>query len=366
MAEKYKYTIKYAQMSVWTNLAFALGKLIIGLFALSFFLCVNAMYNVGVALAKYTAVRTHKTLMAQPMSRKKAHTLIYKCYLYMGLIVLISSIAYMVGSVRLFLGEDNTQYNLIVAISIAAFTFTELTIAIIGAIRTRKINRPIVEAVKFTNFSSSLISLVLTQTALLSMNGTDMSTYNGIASMVFGSLAGLIGLYMIFHSYNMLAGNYYKILIKLSNNALKRFGFVAVRYIREINTLYVTDLTDENKKYFKKLNANLRDEFRLEKNVDTQSTSVIENNEKVDKENQKCTRNDTVIKDNESNLGDYTSNIENVEMKENENLMFILKPSFVRYSKKEIEEATPEQRFQMAKNLINSRYHFKIEYKDNY
>jgi hypothetical protein len=61
------------------------------------------------------------------------------------------------------------KYSDIVAIAIAAFTFTEIGVSVHGIVTTRKNREPIMEAVKLTNFSTSLISLVLTEAALMSL-----------------------------------------------------------------------------------------------------------------------------------------------------------------------------------------------------
>ena len=55
------------------------------------------------------------------------------------------------------------------------------------------------EILKYINLSTSLISLSLTQTAILSftMKGQDMSNWNGIGGIVIGSLVCIIGMYMV-------------------------------------------------------------------------------------------------------------------------------------------------------------------------
>jgi len=84
---------------------------------------------------------------------------------------------------------------MIVAIIIAAVTFTDIIIAIIGIIKSNKEEKNI----KLVFLATSLISLTLTQTAILSFTnkGSDMSKYNGMCGMLFGLVAIVIGIIIL-------------------------------------------------------------------------------------------------------------------------------------------------------------------------
>lgn len=59
-----------------------------------------------------------------------------------------------------------------------------------------------------TNLASALISLVLTQTALLSLSEGNHSFYNGLCGIIFGSLAACVGLSMIIRMRLIEKGKY--------------------------------------------------------------------------------------------------------------------------------------------------------------
>lgn len=86
-----------------------------------------------------------------------------------------------------------------VALLIATVTFTDITIATIGIVKAKKKNDLETEMIKYTNLATALISLSLTQSAILSFTNEnqDMSMWNGIGGIVMGSLACIIGVYMI-------------------------------------------------------------------------------------------------------------------------------------------------------------------------
>ncbi|OMD55328.1 hypothetical protein BSK51_04570 [Paenibacillus odorifer] len=80
--------------------------------------------------------------------------------------------------------NENQTYSMHVALAITCMTFVEIVMAVHGAIvMMRKGKAPAVSAIKLSNLAASLISLVLTQTAILSFTHQgDMSYYNGLAA----------------------------------------------------------------------------------------------------------------------------------------------------------------------------------------
>ncbi|WP_440119324.1 hypothetical protein [Paenibacillus sp. QZ-Y1] len=191
--------IYFAKLSVPLNVLIAVGKILLGIFSLSFFLCINAFYNIGIAVAKYYAAKAHEDLNQGHFSPDEISKKQYAAYHFIGNIVLASSMVYIIYcSKLLFVAGNITHYPRYIAFIIAAVTFTEIAISLGGAVMARRNNEPVIEAIKLTNFSSSLISLSLTQTAIMSFSYKgDPTFYNGLSGIIFGALAALIGLYMI-------------------------------------------------------------------------------------------------------------------------------------------------------------------------
>ena len=81
-----------------------------------------------------------------------------------------------------------------VGILIAAITFTEIGIAIYGIIKNKNSLKAKIE--KQLNLCSAIISLSLTQQALMSFNnpGKDISLFVGIGGIVFSSITIIIGI----------------------------------------------------------------------------------------------------------------------------------------------------------------------------
>jgi hypothetical protein len=172
----------------------AIGKLVMGIMSLSLFTCVNALYSFGMIGAKII------TLTGIRKAQDKRE--LYQYYFWAGAVLIVSSLLYIIYSIRLFFSPITSSFHMYVAIGIAAVTFTEIVVNVRGVLITRKNHTILINAIKMINLSSSLIALVLTQTALLSFTNKEadlfeISKANGEIGVLMGTAATLIGIYMI-------------------------------------------------------------------------------------------------------------------------------------------------------------------------
>ena len=81
---------------------------------------------------------------------------------------------------------------------VAFIAFYSIGSAIYGMIKYRKSNEAILAAVKITNFSNALTSIVLTQVVLLQNFGDcgDVRIFNGFMGMISSIVIMGLGLYM--------------------------------------------------------------------------------------------------------------------------------------------------------------------------
>ena len=174
------------------NTLLGVGKLALGILSLSFFTCASALYTFGMVAARLCALAG--------IAREDNPHGQYRCYRRSGLVLAASSLMYILYSVRLFQHPATAAYHEYVALAIAAFTFTEITVNIRGLIVYRRDHTPLVHAIKMIKLASSLISLVLTQTAILSFTapGTKgASLYTALIGIVMGTIATVLGILMI-------------------------------------------------------------------------------------------------------------------------------------------------------------------------
>lgn len=169
------------------------GKLIVGVLSASFFTCANAFYTFGMVAAKLCALKG----IAVPASKQ------YSYYRITAGILIAASLCYAFYAFRLLLHPEQPHYNIYMGLPIAAFTFTEIGLNIRGILIERRSGQLMFHAIKMVNLASSLVCLVLTQTALLSFTAADakqdFSAANGTMGLLMGSATALTGIFMFRH-----------------------------------------------------------------------------------------------------------------------------------------------------------------------
>lgn len=166
------------------SLTTGLIKVFLAVISKSVILLISSFYNFSISATKHRAVRDHED------QNKK--------YMEIGVLIMASSIAYTIYSVYVIITKRQLQFNMYLAILIAAVAFTDLIVSSIGLIQAKKNEDIETEMIKFANLSSAFIGIALTQTAILSFTlNIDVSAYNGIGGIFFGGITSLIGIYMI-------------------------------------------------------------------------------------------------------------------------------------------------------------------------
>ena len=200
----------------WSSIgsfALALGKIILACMSFSIFLGINGIYTAIVAYGKHLSLIGMRTTDAKKDARHY--------YKRIGVLILVASIIYLIYTARLLQNHTVTHYSNYMGITIAAVTFFEMGMSIAGIYRARKQKDLMKKAIKMLNLCSALIGLVLTQTALLSFTAADSATGAGVSAQdltqaatlsfshlnqsganamsgfLFGSITGLIGLWMM-------------------------------------------------------------------------------------------------------------------------------------------------------------------------
>ncbi len=229
---KISRSLRITGASGTVNIVVGLGKLSMGIASMSFFTCVNAFYTLGMVVAKYYALSG--ILKAKNKQEQ------YNYYFLSGIILIAASLLYIAYSVRLFFHPATSVYHEYVAMGIAAFAFTELTLNLRGVIIERHNHTPLIHAIKMINLASSLICLVLTQTAILSFADTQAHTHpaaNGLMGILTGSCAAALGVFMMVRIQKIKNGTNYRTAYRRVKNLMKKealpYKIKPVRYQEE-------------------------------------------------------------------------------------------------------------------------------------
>ena len=182
----------FTYMTLLKDMLLVLAKALLSLLSLSGFMLANALCSSGMGIARFVALQMPEQVWT---SRRKS-------YRQVGIIIAASSSCYILYSVRLFYGESTRIYPLNLAVLIALYTFILFGINLRGAIKLRYSEALESKALRGISLSSTLLCFSLTQTAIMSaVHKEDYTASSAVAGIVFGSLACLIGLFIIKDSY---------------------------------------------------------------------------------------------------------------------------------------------------------------------
>lgn len=175
----------FKRKSYFSGFLIGACKIAMAIISHSWLLFIHAVYNIIKASAVHCANKEHE-----------GH---YSAMFCSGLLVIASGTVYLAYSVYICFFGSEAFYHMYIAIGIAAVTTYELIVTIHGLRKAKKAGNIQQETLKYINLASALISVSLTQTAILSFSnkGLDMSQAYAAGNAVFGLLALLVGVFML-------------------------------------------------------------------------------------------------------------------------------------------------------------------------
>jgi heme exporter protein D len=175
--------------TVYFNLALALFQLVFAILNFSvMFYSLAAYYFLLALMRMYLLGYTRKHDPGENMIRE------YKRYRFCGVCMLFLNIALSVIITYTVLFETAKNYGMIVTISMAAFSFTALTVAIVNVVRYKRYNSPVFTATKDISLAVAVVSMLSLETSMFAafedgkMNEGDimlMMALTGFAVMAF-------------------------------------------------------------------------------------------------------------------------------------------------------------------------------------
>lgn len=179
------------------NAALGLGKLALGVYLLSGWFLLNAGYYLLLCAARGKALWQYRRTkaIADPKLR---YTRACAVFHHNGGFLAALGAAYFLVCVRMYLNGEAQTYSGIMSLIIAAGALVKLGVALYGNLAMRRIKDPIVAAIKQISFADALVSIVVTQCALLMAMGSHDAARS---SAVFGAAVSAVlvggGLWML-------------------------------------------------------------------------------------------------------------------------------------------------------------------------
>lgn len=154
--------------NVLWNTAYALFQLGLGISHKSAWFYSLAGYYFSLAIMRFFLMR--HTIHHQPGAKMRTELLRYRLC---GWIFLIMNLA--LSGIMLYMIHENrmVRHHEITTITMAAYTFTSLTMSIINTVRYRKYNSPVFSASKIISLTSACVSMLTLESTMLATFSTE-------------------------------------------------------------------------------------------------------------------------------------------------------------------------------------------------
>ncbi len=170
--------ISKAVFSLILNLLFAFYNGILGVTSSSLIFVASAVYYLLLCTMRFTAVMLHKRNRKDSDRRAAAA---------IGIMLIVLSIVFQAMVIISMKFNTATAYGTIPMITIATFTFTKITLAVIKGVQHRKIHSPFIKAVNTVRYAEIGVSLLTMQQSMLVSFGEQNDTSSVILNACTGA-----------------------------------------------------------------------------------------------------------------------------------------------------------------------------------
>lgn len=194
------------------NVAYTVYNGVIGIMNQSVWFITMAVYYSLLGIMRYRAVSTGRKISRlddREQIRKKELSVIKTD----GILLLVLNLA-LSGVVLLTIAQDTAKrYSEIMVISIAAYTFYKITMAVVNMVKVRKTKSPILITIRNIGAADALVSMLTLQAAMFASfqdkNSLNTNQMNAITGLSVCILISILGISMIWYAWKKkgLSGN---------------------------------------------------------------------------------------------------------------------------------------------------------------
>jgi len=149
-------------ISVTVNTLYAFLQLVSGIYYRSvWFYALSVYYALLVLMRVFLLRDSVKKVLGKELIEE------FKRYRFCGIVLLFLNFVLAIILTYIVWQNRGFEYNEIVTIAMAAYTFYTMTMAIINVIRYRKFESPIMSAAKAVSLTAALVSIISLETAML-------------------------------------------------------------------------------------------------------------------------------------------------------------------------------------------------------
>lgn len=186
------------------NVAYTVYNGVIGIMNQSVWFITMAVYYSLLGIMRYRAVSTGRKISRlddREQIRKKELSVIKTD----GILLLVLNLA-LSGVVLLTIAQDTAKrYSEIMVISIAAYTFYKITMAVVNMVKVRKRMSPILITIRNIGAADALVSMLTLQAAMFASfqdkNSLNTNQMNAITGLSVCILISILGISMIWYAW---------------------------------------------------------------------------------------------------------------------------------------------------------------------
>lgn len=203
ICQDYRYrTVLATTLSFLVNIIYAFSNGVYGWFRHSPWLGTLAAYYLCLSVMRFGIVRySWKGAEGQGRPTQKMMQKEWRIYRRTGLLLLLITIVLGGTVVLLVHDEGGTSYPGTLILAVAAYTFYKIILSAVHMVKARRLQSPLLVAVRSIGYADAMVSLLSLQTAMFVSFGDsgdlDPKWMNGMTGAAVCAIISLIGIYMI-------------------------------------------------------------------------------------------------------------------------------------------------------------------------
>lgn len=173
------------------SIVYAIFKFSAGVYYHSLWIGAVAVYYIIVSLMRFGLIKQYRNNLKRENDREQ-RILALKSYRFCGVLMFVLNIAVSGLVVQLIWHEETYQYPGFLIYAFAAYSFYCIGMAVRNMAKHRKLETPVLAAAKMLSFACALMSILATQTAMLTQFGDGNTAFARIMNAATGSVVCLL------------------------------------------------------------------------------------------------------------------------------------------------------------------------------
>lgn len=194
--------IKSPYASLIFNFIYAVGNCIIGFVSHSWWFITVGAYYVVLTVMRYSVLKVGRRANGDHTTELFARRIT-------GILLVVLSFCIVGVNILSALKERGTVFHKIVMISIATYTFTKITMAIIGMVKAKKSASPVLKTLRNIAFADAFVSVYSMQRSMLvsfpGMQEREIQIFNILTGTAVWLIVLLLGINLIGGKYTDMA-----------------------------------------------------------------------------------------------------------------------------------------------------------------